>query len=103
MEPQESTAQPDAVEPQAMAEAASDARPVSRIATPPEGFRRCAMRLLRDQHGMVLVYELEPSKLDAGPSALVFESPGHSARLEHYPKSWQALSNDQLLALRDVH
>jgi hypothetical protein len=61
------------------------------------------MRLLRDQQGMVLVYELEPSVKDTAPSVLVFESPGRSARLEHYPKEWKDLSNEQLLALREVH
>ena len=52
---------------------------------------------------MVLVYELEPSVKDTAPSMLVFESPGQSARLEHYPAGWKGLSNDQLLALREVH
>ena len=100
MEPQKTPAQGSAVEPQANT---GEHRTVSRLTTPPEGFRRCAMRLLRDQHGMVLVYELEPSVKDSGPSMLVFESPGRSAKLEHYPAGWKGLSNDQLLALRDVH
>ena len=99
MEPQESPAQEDAAEPKAT----TGEHAVRRITTPPEGFRRCAMRLLRDQSGMVLVYELEPSVRDTGPRMLVFESPGRSVRLERYPASWKGFSNDQLLALRDVH
>ena len=101
MEPLESAAQDSAVEPQPST--TGEQRAVARITTPPEGFRRCAMRLIRDQHGMVLVYELEPSVKDTAPSMLVFESPGQSARLEHYPAGWKGLSNDQLLALREVH
>jgi hypothetical protein len=69
----------------------------------PAGYRRCAMRLIRNQQlGMVLVYELEPSVADAGPRTLVFESGKWSMRLEHYPAEWRRLPDDQLLAMRTV-
>jgi len=79
VEPQKTPAQESAVElPRKTGEHAPSVR---RITTPPEGFRRCAMRVLRDS-SMVLVYGLEPSAKESGPSLLVFESPGRSARLE---------------------
>lgn len=66
----------------------------------PAGYRRCAMRLIRDQHeGMVLVYELEPTAADAGPRTLVFESGQWRSRLGDYPADWRRMADDQLLAL----
>jgi hypothetical protein len=71
------------------------------VARTPAGYRRCAMRLIRDTHlGMVLVYELEPSVVDSGPRHLVFEATTWASRLEKYPAEWRRLPNDELLALR---
>jgi hypothetical protein len=71
------------------------------VARTPAGYRRCAMRLIRDAHlGMVLVYELEPSVVDSGPRHLVFEATTWASRLEKYPAEWRRLPNDELLALR---
>ena len=84
MEPQETTEERRAV-----------------TARTPAGYRRCAMRLIRDRNqGMILVYELEPSVADAGPRKLMFESKEWCARLEHYPAEWRRLADDELLALR---
>lgn len=73
------------------------------VARTPAGYRRCAMRLIRnEQLGMVLVYELEPSVADAGPRSLVFESGQWSMRLEHYPAEWRRLPDDELLKMREL-
>jgi hypothetical protein len=58
------------------------------------------MRLIRDsQRGLVLVYELEPEVVNAGPRTLVFESAQWSARLETYPNDWRRMTDEALLGL----
>jgi hypothetical protein len=58
------------------------------------------MRLIRDkQQGLILVYELEPAIVNAGPRSLVFESGAWSARLEDYPADWRRLTDEALVAL----
>jgi len=71
--------------------------------TPSLGNQRCAMRMVRDGNDVVLVYELEPSKANPTPPALVFESRRETSRLVEYPKSWRRLTPEQLLALRPSH
>ena len=67
------------------------------------GNQRAAMRIVKDGNEVVLVYELEPSKTNPTPSALVFESRKETSRLDHYPNSWRRLTPEQLLALRPHH
>ena len=64
------------------------------------GNRRTAMKVLhRKSQGMVLVYELEPTVVNAGPRLLVFESVKATKHLEIFPDNWRALSDDDLIAL----
>jgi hypothetical protein len=64
------------------------------------GNRRTAMKVLhRKSQGMVLVYELEPTVVNAGPRLLVFESVKATKQLEIFPDNWRALSDDDLIAL----
>lgn len=66
------------------------------------GARRHAMRLLRDEHGaIVLVYELT-GLLAADPSVLVLEWEGGRsiARNGSYPANWRELKDQALLELR---
>jgi hypothetical protein len=64
------------------------------------GNRRTAMKVLhRKSQGMVLVYELEPTVVNAGPRLLVFESVKTVKQLERYPDDWRKLSDDELIAL----
>jgi hypothetical protein len=59
------------------------------------------MRMIRDgEHGMVVVYELDPSLADSGPRMLVFESQGSRVRVANYPTDWRRLSENDLLSLR---
>jgi len=77
--------------------------PPSLGGTPSLGNQRAAMRMVRDGNDVVLVYELEPSKTNPAPPALVFESRRETSRLSEYPKSWRRLTPEQLLALRPHH
>lgn len=64
------------------------------------GNRRTAMKVLqRKSQGMVLVYELEPSVVNAGPPLLVFESVTRKAQIENFPSNWRALTDDELIAI----
>jgi hypothetical protein len=68
------------------------------------GGQRAAMRMVKDEtDGVVLVYELEPSKTNPEPPALVFESRRECSRLLQYPAEWRRLTPEQLLALRPGH
>ena len=55
--------------------------------------------LHRKSQGMVLVYELEPTIVNAGPRLLVFESVKATKQLEKFPDDWRKLSDDELIAL----
>jgi hypothetical protein len=63
------------------------------------GTKRTMMRVMqRKSVGMMAVYEQDAP---AGSSrTLVFESPTLCVRVEHYPKEWQRLSDDELATLR---
>ena len=64
------------------------------------GNRRTAMKVLhRKSQGMVLVYELEPTIVNAGPRLLVFESVKATKQLETFPDDWRKLPDDELIAL----
>ena len=71
---------------------------------PSLGGQRAAMRMVKDERDdVVLVYELEPSKTNTEPPALVFESRKERSRLSEYPSDWRRLTPEQLLALRPPH
>jgi hypothetical protein len=55
--------------------------------------------LQRKSQGMVLVYELEPTIVNAGPRLLVFESVKAVKQLERFPDDWRKMSDDELIAL----
>jgi hypothetical protein len=75
-----------------------------RSSAPSLGGQRAAMRMVKDERdGVVLVYELEPSKTNPQPPALVFESRRESLRLSQFPTDWRRLTPEQLLALRNDH
>ena len=75
-----------------------------RISAPSLGAQRAAMRMVKDERdGVVLVYELEPSKTNPEPPTLVFESRSECSRLSQYPAEWRRLTPEQLLALRPGH
>jgi hypothetical protein len=77
-----------------------EVKPVTSATRATVGNRRTAMKVLqRKSQGMVLVYELEPTVVSAGPSLLVFESVMRKAQIEHYPSNWRTLSDDDLIAL----
>jgi hypothetical protein len=61
------------------------------------------MRIVREGDDVVLVYELEPSKANPAPTALVFESRRKTSSLLKYPAEWRRLTPEQLLALRNEH
>ena len=64
------------------------------------GNRRTAMKVLhRKSQGMVLVYELEPTIVNAGPRLLVFESVKATKQIETFPDDWRKLADDDLIAL----
>jgi hypothetical protein len=64
------------------------------------GNRRTAMKVLhRKSQGMVLVYELEPTIVNAGPRLLVFESVKATKQIEIFPNDWRTLPDDDLIAL----
>ena len=74
--------------------------PVSSATRASVGNRRTAMKVLhRKSQGMVLVYELEPTIVNAGPRLLVFESVKATKQLEKFPDDWRKLSDDDLIAL----
>lgn len=108
MEPQQSTTEPQLSNepqlppvPEVPLEQQSTSEQRAAVARTPAGYRRCAMRLIRDKHlGMVLVYELEPTKADTGPRTLVFEATTWASRLQEYPAEWRRLPDGELLALR---
>ena len=55
--------------------------------------------LQRKSQGVVLVYELEPMVVNAGPRLLVFESVKSVQQFEHFPDDWRRLSDDDLIAI----
>jgi hypothetical protein len=55
--------------------------------------------LHRKSQGMVLVYELEPTIVNAGPRLLVFETVKVTKQIEEFPDDWRKLSDDELIAL----
>lgn len=64
------------------------------------------MRMIRDPlHGMVLVYQMEPTPEEHGPPALVMETGQWCVRLDDYPANWRDLKDDELLRLRlsEIH
>lgn len=64
------------------------------------GNRRTAMKVLqRKSQGVVLVYELEPMIVNAGPRLLVFESVKTTRQVEQFPDDWRRLSDDDLIAI----
>lgn len=79
-------------------------RMFERVTTPtgvPSSARRHAMRLVRDNEDLVLVYELSGMEF-SDPRSLVIEWNGgrKSARLYHYPANWRQLRDTDILALR---
>jgi hypothetical protein len=64
------------------------------------GNRRTAMKVVqRKSQGVVLVYELEPMVVNAGPRLLVFESVKTTKQVEQFPDDWRRLSDDDLIAI----
>ena len=64
------------------------------------GNRRTAMKVLqRKSQGVVLVYELEPMVVNAGPRLLCFESVKTTRQIEQFPDDWRRLADDDLIAL----
>lgn len=64
------------------------------------GNRRTAMKVLqRKSQGVVLVYELEPMVVNAGPRLLVFETVKATKQTEEFPDDWRRLSDDDLIAI----
>ena len=55
--------------------------------------------LQRKSQGVVLVYELEPMVVNAGPRLLVFESVKKVTQVEQFPDDWRRLSDDDLIAI----
>ena len=55
--------------------------------------------LHRKSQGMVLVYELEPTIVNAGPRLLAFESVKATKQIEKFPDDWRKLADDDLIAL----
>lgn len=55
--------------------------------------------LQRKSQGVVLVYELEPMVVNAGPRLLVFESVKSVKQVELFPDDWRRLADDDLIAL----
>lgn len=55
--------------------------------------------LQRKSQGVVLVYELEPMVVNAGPRLLVFESVKSVTQVENFPDDWRRLSDDELIAI----
>jgi hypothetical protein len=69
-------------------------------ASPGIGNRRATMKMIRDPVlGMVIVYELDPSKGESGPPTLVFETQGTKVRLETFPADWRRMDEKELIAL----
>ena len=65
------------------------------------GFRRTTMRVMhRKSQGIVAVYEQDPTAVEDGPRALVFESSAVCTQLASYPKDWHRLSDEELIALQ---
>jgi hypothetical protein len=63
------------------------------------GTKRTMMRVMqRKSVGMVAVFEQDAPV--GARKVLVFESPTFCTRVEHYPKEWQRLSDDELSTLR---
>ena len=69
-------------------------------ASPGIGNRRATMKMIRDAVlGMVIVYELDPSKGENGPPTLVFETQGTKVRLTTFPADWRRMDEGELIAL----
>ena len=65
------------------------------------GNRRTAMKVLqRKSQGVVLVYELEPMVVNAGPRLLVFESVKSVYQTENFPDDWRRLADEDLIAIQ---
>ena len=78
-------------------------QPQSQIQEPSSsgiGNRRATMKMIRDAVlGMVIVYELDPSKNENGPPTLVFETQGTRVRLTTFPDDWRRMDEKELIAL----